>query len=200
MLRISEAKQVNRGRKKPKATSVSGYGNNPVPLSVLSMEGTNQMSVPVFYCAPWLLASDLEERDHGGFEMLRRCDKFKHWIESNGFIDLESREFTLTLFDFKLHGIHMQGLIRNCRKIGIPIMFVLYSLLIGLNKCNIERVGNLFRSNGRFGLATYDESIKCHLSHEAWGHLVTGLEELWARVFWFKYGRGRVLLNPQNKP
>jgi len=31
---------------------------------------------------------NLAERNHGGIEMLRRCHRFKHWIENNGFIDL----------------------------------------------------------------------------------------------------------------
>ena len=43
---------------------------------------------------PWLLARDfidtisLEERNHGGIEILRHYEKFNHWIENNGFIDL----------------------------------------------------------------------------------------------------------------
>jgi len=43
---------------------------------------------------PWLLAGDfnettcLEERNHGGPEMIRRCTCFKHWIENNRLIDL----------------------------------------------------------------------------------------------------------------
>ena len=43
---------------------------------------------------PWLLAGDfnetvsLEERNHGGPEMVRRCTRFKHWIENTGLIDL----------------------------------------------------------------------------------------------------------------
>ena len=43
---------------------------------------------------PWLLAGDfnetisLEERNHGVPEMLRRCKRFKHWIENTGLIDL----------------------------------------------------------------------------------------------------------------
>jgi len=42
---------------------------------------------------PWLLAGNfneitsLEERKHGESDMLRRCAKFKHWIENNGLID-----------------------------------------------------------------------------------------------------------------
>ncbi|KAJ8445994.1 hypothetical protein Cgig2_021826 [Carnegiea gigantea] len=46
-------------------------------------------------CAnPWLLARDinktisLDERNHGGLEMQRRCTRFKHWIENNGLINL----------------------------------------------------------------------------------------------------------------
>ncbi|KAJ8446645.1 hypothetical protein Cgig2_002807 [Carnegiea gigantea] len=40
----------------------------------------------------------LEERNHGGLDMLRRCEKFKHWIENNGLIDLgySGPEFTWT--------------------------------------------------------------------------------------------------------
>ena len=43
---------------------------------------------------PWLLAGDfnetinLEERNHGGPDMQRRCDRFKYWIENNGLLDL----------------------------------------------------------------------------------------------------------------
>ncbi|KAJ8422962.1 hypothetical protein Cgig2_002711 [Carnegiea gigantea] len=43
---------------------------------------------------PWLFAGNfnetasLEERNHGGIEMLRHCEKFKNWIENNGFIDM----------------------------------------------------------------------------------------------------------------
>ncbi|KAJ8432136.1 hypothetical protein Cgig2_014297 [Carnegiea gigantea] len=43
---------------------------------------------------PWLLAGDfngtisLEERNHGGVEMLRRCERFKYWVKNNGFIIL----------------------------------------------------------------------------------------------------------------
>jgi len=43
---------------------------------------------------PWLLAGDfnettsLDERNHGGPDMRRRCARFKHWIENNGLIDL----------------------------------------------------------------------------------------------------------------
>ena len=42
----------------------------------------------------WLLAGDfnetinLDERNHGGNEMLRRCTRFRHWIENCGLIDL----------------------------------------------------------------------------------------------------------------
>ncbi|KAJ8431324.1 hypothetical protein Cgig2_013540 [Carnegiea gigantea] len=43
---------------------------------------------------PWLLAGDfnettsLDERNHGGPDMLRRCTRFKHWIANTGLIDL----------------------------------------------------------------------------------------------------------------
>ena len=43
---------------------------------------------------PWLVAGDfnetidLEERNHGGPEMIRRCQRFKLWIENSGLIDL----------------------------------------------------------------------------------------------------------------
>ncbi|KAJ8428426.1 hypothetical protein Cgig2_003128 [Carnegiea gigantea] len=43
---------------------------------------------------PWLLVGgyndtiNLAARNHGGIKMLRRCDRFKHYIENNGFIDL----------------------------------------------------------------------------------------------------------------
>lgn len=43
---------------------------------------------------PWLLTGDfndainLNERNHGGIEMLRRCDTFKHWTENNSLIGL----------------------------------------------------------------------------------------------------------------
>jgi len=43
---------------------------------------------------PWLLTGDfnetvsLEDRNHDGIEMLRWCEKFKHWIDNNGFIDM----------------------------------------------------------------------------------------------------------------
>ena len=43
---------------------------------------------------PWLLAGDfnetvsIEERNHGGPDMRRRCNRFKYWIENNGLIDL----------------------------------------------------------------------------------------------------------------
>ena len=43
---------------------------------------------------PWLLAGDynetisLEECNHGGPDMRRRCNRFKQWIENNGLIDL----------------------------------------------------------------------------------------------------------------
>ena len=43
---------------------------------------------------PWLLAGDfnetvnLDEGNHGGTEMLRRCTRFRHWIENSGLIDL----------------------------------------------------------------------------------------------------------------
>jgi len=43
---------------------------------------------------PWVLAGNfnemasLEERNHGAIEMLRHCEKFKNWIENNGFIDM----------------------------------------------------------------------------------------------------------------
>ncbi|KAJ8452652.1 hypothetical protein Cgig2_004988 [Carnegiea gigantea] len=43
---------------------------------------------------PWLPASDfnetvnLKKRNHEGVKMLRRCGKFKNWIENNGLIDL----------------------------------------------------------------------------------------------------------------
>ncbi|KAJ8443567.1 hypothetical protein Cgig2_020654 [Carnegiea gigantea] len=43
---------------------------------------------------PWMLAGDfnetksLEERDHGGCEMDRRCQNFNNWIENNELIDL----------------------------------------------------------------------------------------------------------------
>ena len=46
------------------------------------------------YHKPWLLAGDfnetvcLEERNHGRPEMLRRCNRFKYWIENNRLIDL----------------------------------------------------------------------------------------------------------------
>jgi len=46
------------------------------------------------YRKPWLLAGDfneticLEERSHGGPDMVRRCRRFKNWIDNNGFIDL----------------------------------------------------------------------------------------------------------------
>jgi len=43
---------------------------------------------------PWLIGGhfnetiSLEERNHGSPDMIRRCTKFKHWIENNGLIDL----------------------------------------------------------------------------------------------------------------
>ena len=43
---------------------------------------------------PWMLAGDfnetknMEERDHGGDDMSRRCLKFNNLIENNGLIDL----------------------------------------------------------------------------------------------------------------
>ena len=46
------------------------------------------------YLKPWLLTGDfnettsLEERNHGGPEILRRCNRFKHWIDNNGLINL----------------------------------------------------------------------------------------------------------------
>jgi len=46
------------------------------------------------YRKPWILAGDfnettcLAERNHGGPEMLRRCTRFRHWIENTGLIDL----------------------------------------------------------------------------------------------------------------
>ena len=46
------------------------------------------------YQRPWLLAGDfnetasLEERNHGGADMWRRCQRFKAWIENNGLIDV----------------------------------------------------------------------------------------------------------------
>ena len=46
------------------------------------------------YHGPWLLAGDfnetatLEERNHGGPEMLRRCQRFQSWIDNTGLIDL----------------------------------------------------------------------------------------------------------------
>ncbi|KAJ8448534.1 hypothetical protein Cgig2_012178 [Carnegiea gigantea] len=45
---------------------------------------------------PWLMAGDfnetrtLEERDHGGPDMARRCSKFNNWIENNALIDIGS--------------------------------------------------------------------------------------------------------------
>jgi len=46
------------------------------------------------YQKPWLLAGDfnetatLEERNHSNPEMLRRCKRFKQWIDNSGLIDL----------------------------------------------------------------------------------------------------------------
>jgi len=43
--------------------------------------------------APWMLAGDfnetrnLDERDHGGRDMARRCAIFNNWIENNGLLD-----------------------------------------------------------------------------------------------------------------
>ena len=43
---------------------------------------------------PWMLMGDfnetksLEERDYGGEEMIRRCNKFNNFIENSGLIDL----------------------------------------------------------------------------------------------------------------
>lgn len=43
---------------------------------------------------PWPVTGDfndtisLDERNHGGPEMQRRCTRFKHWIENTGLIDL----------------------------------------------------------------------------------------------------------------
>ncbi|KAJ8421582.1 hypothetical protein Cgig2_013877 [Carnegiea gigantea] len=43
---------------------------------------------------PWLFTGDfngtisLEERNHGGLNVLEHCVRFKHWIENNDFIDL----------------------------------------------------------------------------------------------------------------
>jgi len=43
---------------------------------------------------PWLLVGDfnetisLDERNHRGPEMQRRCRRFKHWIDNNGLVDL----------------------------------------------------------------------------------------------------------------
>ena len=55
----------------------------------------HELEVFASHCnKPWLLAGDfnktvnLEERNHGGEEMLRRCARFKHWIENSGLIDL----------------------------------------------------------------------------------------------------------------
>jgi len=46
------------------------------------------------YRKPWLLAGDFnetatpEERNHCNTEVLRRCKRFKHWIDNSGLIDL----------------------------------------------------------------------------------------------------------------
>jgi len=43
---------------------------------------------------PWLLPGDfnetrsLDERDHGGGDMARRCSRFNNWVEINGLVDL----------------------------------------------------------------------------------------------------------------
>ena len=65
------------------------------PLFHLSMIPiVNARAVNDHINVPWMLAGDfnetrsLEERDHGGKEMARRCAKFNNWIENNGLLDM----------------------------------------------------------------------------------------------------------------
>ncbi|KAJ8441389.1 hypothetical protein Cgig2_009097 [Carnegiea gigantea] len=66
---------------------------NPHPSTREELRGELEQRASS-YNHPWLLAGDfsktrnLEERDHGGSNMVRHCDKFNNWIENNAPIDL----------------------------------------------------------------------------------------------------------------
>ncbi|KAJ8431281.1 hypothetical protein Cgig2_007614 [Carnegiea gigantea] len=68
------------------------YGNPHVQVRERLWTELHQFSAQ---CSiPWLVARDfnettsMEERNHGGSDTLRRCTKFKFWIENTGLIDL----------------------------------------------------------------------------------------------------------------
>ncbi|KAJ8447113.1 hypothetical protein Cgig2_022842 [Carnegiea gigantea] len=162
--------------------------------------------------APWLLAGDfnetrsLEERDHGGPDMARRCSKFSNWIENNALHDLgfSGPKFTwvwginqttrkCARVDPALCNTEWRTMIATCDELDRKVRRFLWAGTNTERKLYLVAWDIITRpiEEGGLGIRAMRELNSASMTKLRW-RLIHDPETLWARVLRHKYCKGRV--------